>query len=401
MMNTPVQAPAPVNGLILPGGGARAAYQVGVLKVMAEMLPADAPNPFPVITGTSAGSINAAVLAERALDFHLGVRELTGIWENVTVDEVFRTDLMAMMGNSLSWLWALIRGRLGRQHAHSFLDTSPLRDLLERHIRFARIQQAVDCGALQALAITASGYTSASSISFFQGRDDLNGWVRSRRQGRRADITLDHIMASVAIPLVFPAVRIGQEYFGDGAIRQGAPLSPAVHLGATRILVIGLRNDDPNELPEITKPQSPGFGQIMGYMLDTLFMDRLAVDLERLERINALLKHVDRAALGSAEGLIPIDATVLVPSADIRDIVHRYTRRLPHSVKFLLRSLGGLKPGSRQLVSYLMFDSGFCRELIELGYADGKAQRDKLLPFVESGGAGQTKKVLGGRNEML
>lgn len=379
----------PVNGLILPGGGARAAYQVGVLKALAEQLPEGAPNPFPVITGTSAGCINATVLADRAMNFPDGVQALVGIWSNLTVDKVFRTDLMEMLSNSLGWLWAVIRGRLGSPGAHSLLETRPLRDLLERHIRFARIQQAVDAGALQALAITASGYTSARSITFFQGEPALSGWVRARREGRRAAITLDHVMGSVAIPLIFPAVRVGQEYFGDGAIRQGAPLSPAVHLGATRILVIGLRNDDPNELPTITKPRAPSFGQIMGYMLDTLFMDSLYVDLERLERINALLAHVDRADIDFPEGLTPIEATVLVPSADIRDIVCRHVRRLPWSVKLLLRAMGGLKPGSRQLVSYLMFDGGFCSELIELGYADGKAQRDKLLPFVQSGGAGQ------------
>jgi len=390
------KAHAPVNGLILPGGGARAAYQVGILKALAELLPADAPNPFPVIAGASAGCINATVLADRAMNFPDGVQTLAGIWGNVTVDKVFRTDLMEIVRNSLGWLWALLWGRLGSAGAHSLLDTQPLRDLLERHIRFARIQQAVDSGALRALAITASGYTSARSITFFQGQPGLSGWVRSRREGRRAEITLDHVMGSVAIPLIFPAVRIGREYFGDGAIRQGAPLSPAVHLGATRILVIGLRNDDPNELPTITKPRAPSFGQIMGYMLDTLFMDSLYVDLERLERINTLLAHVDTGDVEYPEGLSPIEATVLVPSVDVRDIVRRHMHRLPRSVKLLLRGLGGLKPGSRQLVSYLMFDGKFCGELIELGYADGKAQRNKLLPFVQSGGAAQAGKILTG-----
>ncbi len=378
--------PAPINGLILPGGGARAAYQVGVLKAVAELLPTDAPNPFPVIAGTSAGCINATVLADRAMNFPDGVQALAGIWGNLTVDKVFRTDFTAIVSNSLRWLWVMIRGR--SHGAHALLDTQPLRDLLERHIRFARIQQAVDAGALRALAITASGYTSARSITFFQGHNALSGWVRSRRDGRRTEITLDHVMGSIAIPLLFPAVRVGQEYFGDGSIRQGAPLSPAVHLGATRILVIGLRNDDPNDLPVITKPQAPSFGQIMGYMFDTLFMDSLSVDLERLERVNALLAHMQSVGIGYPEGLEPIEATVLAPSADIRDIVRRHVRHLPWSVKLLLRGLGGLKPGSRQLLSYLMFDGRFCSELIELGYADGMAQRDKLLPFVQSGGVG-------------
>lgn len=373
------------NGLLLPGGGARAAYQVGVLKALAELRPRDrAATPFRVISGNSAGCINAAVLASRAMDFHGGVDELAGIWSNLQVSKVFRTDTWTMLSNSMKWLWAIIRGELGTHGAHSLLDNTPLRELLERHIRFARIQQAIHVGHLDAFAVTASGYTSARSVTFFTGRPGLEGWQRTRREGRPEDIGLDHLMASSALPLIFPAVRIGAEYFGDGSMRQGAPLAAPIHLGAERILVIGVRDEQPDR-PErigLLRPRYPSFGQIMGYILDTLFMDSLYLDLERLKRVNELLEHAGRRMKGT--GLRPIDVTVVIPSRDIRDITARYVRRLPRSVKLLLRGLGGLRPGGRQLASYLLFDGGFCSELIELGYADAMAQKDRLMPFTEA-----------------
>lgn len=366
-------------GLVLPGGGARAAYQVGVLKALVEILPDAADNPFPVIVGTSAGSINAAVLAAHARHFSTGVSDLVGLWENIQVNKVFRTDTWELLSNSLRWLWAIIRGDLGAGGVHSLLDNTPLRGLLERHIRLARVQQAIDAGELAALAITASSYGQGRSVTFFQARQELPAWSRTRRGGRPAEINLDHLMASTAIPLIFPAVRIGREYFGDGAMRQAAPLSPAIHLGAQRILVIGVRNEAPDELPE--RPRYPSFGQIMGYLLDTLFMDSLHTDLERLKRVNGLLESLGRQGANNLERLRPIDVTVIVPSQDIRPIAQRYARRLPRSVKLLLRSMGGLRASGRQLVSYLLFDGGFCRELIEMGYQDGLAQREELRRF--------------------
>lgn len=366
-------------GLVLPGGGARAAYQAGVLKAIAELLPAGYPNPFPVIAGTSAGSINAALIASQALHFHAGVTHLVGVWENITTDRVFRTDSLTILKTGMVWLITLLHAGFGRYNPISLLDNSPLRRLLEQHIVFAHLQQAIDEGALDALAITASGYSSARSISFYKSRAGIQPWHRMRRLGQPAELHLDHIMASVALPMIFPAVRIGREYFGDGSMRQSAPLSPAVHLGAERVLVIAVRNEHTNRLPDSDEELAyPSLGQIAGYMLDTLFMDSIYGDLERLQRINETVSHIH----DGPSPLKVIETMVVVPSEDIRDIAQRHKQEFPRSVRLLLRGVGGLRRSGSQLLSYLLFENGYCRELVELGHRDALAQSDKLLSFI-------------------
>ncbi|HEX5339264.1 MAG TPA: patatin-like phospholipase family protein [Gammaproteobacteria bacterium] len=367
-------------GLVLPGGGARAAYQAGVLKAIAELLPPDHPNPFPVIAGTSAGAINAALIASHAQHFHAGVEHLAGVWENISTDRVFRTDSLTIIKTGLSWLFTLLHAGFGRYNPISLLDNTPLRRLLEDHIVFAHLQQAIDSGALHALAITASGYSSARSISFYKARPGAQPWHRMRRLGQAAELRLDHIMASVALPMIFPAVRIGREYFGDGSMRQSAPLSPAVHLGAERVLVIAVRNEQANRLSDgEQEPDYPSLGQIAGYMLDTLFMDSIYGDLERLQRINDTVSHINERPTS----LKVIETLVVVPSEDIRDIAQRHKGEFPRSVRLLLRGVGGLHRSGSQLLSYLLFESGYCRELIALGYRDAMAQSDKLLKFMD------------------
>lgn len=372
----------PCNGLVLTGGGARAAYQAGVLQAIAELNPKPQRNPFPVITGTSAGCINAAVIASHAQHFNAGVDELTALWRHIEVRKVFRTDTAAVLGNALRWVWAILRGNLGSGNVHSVLDNMPLRHLLERHLILARIQQALDYGALRALGIVASGYSSARSVTFFEAAPEVEEWVRPRRFGRAAEITIDHLMASTGIPLIFPAIRIGSEYFGDGSMRLTAPLSPAIHLGADRLLVIGVRDEVPDDSPKSGTPRYPSFGQIMGYILDTLFMDSLYNDVERVHRINSLLDDNNYHAV-TGEALRPVEVTLMLPSKDLREIARRHVKALPRSVKLLLRGMGGLRASSRQLISYLLFDSGFCRELLELGYQDAMSQKDRLMPFFE------------------
>ncbi|HET7921246.1 MAG TPA: patatin-like phospholipase family protein [Gammaproteobacteria bacterium] len=372
-------AACPRIGLVLPGGGARAAYQAGVLRAIAALLPPDCPNPFPVITGTSAGAINAALIASRARHFRTGVEHLAGVWEHITTEQVFRTDTITIIKTGLAWLVTLLHAGFGRYNPVSLLDNTPLRHLLERHIVFAHLQQALDSGALRALAITASGYTSARSISFYKSVAGVQPWHRMRRMGQPAELRLDHIMASVALPMIFPAVRIGREYFGDGSMRQAAPLSPAVHLGAERVLVIAVRNERANPLPDADQePDYPSLGQIAGYMLDTLFMDSIYGDLERLQRINDTVSHIH----DDSSPLKVIETLVVVPSEDIRDIAQRHKREFPRSVRLLLRGVGGLRRSGSQLLSYLLFESGYCRELIELGYRDAMAQADKLRGFM-------------------
>lgn len=379
-------------GLVLPGGGARAAYQAGVLKAIAEVLPPDCPNPFSVIAGTSAGAINAALIASQARHFHAGIAHLVGVWENIRTDRVFRTDSLTILKTGMSWLLTLLHAGIGRYTPVSLLDNAPLRRLLEQHIVFAHLQQAIDEGALDALAITASGYSSARSISFYKSRAGMQPWHRMRRLGQPSELRLDHIMASVALPMIFPAVRIGREYFGDGSMRQSAPLSPAVHLGAERVLVIAVRNEHANRLPESDEsPSYPSLGQIAGYMLDTLFMDSIYGDLERLQRINDTVSHIH-------DGPTPlkiIETMVVVPSEDIRDIAQRHKQEFPRSVRLLLRGVGGLRRSGSQLLSYLLFESGYCRELVALGYQDGMAQADKLLEFMSSETVSQQDQVVG------
>jgi len=366
-------------GLVLPGGGARAAYQAGVLRAIAERLPAGSPNPFPVIAGTSAGAINAALLASSARHFQQGVAHLAGVWEHISTDRVFRTDGLTIIKTVLSWLMSLLHSRFGRYKPISLLDNAPLRRLLEQHIVFAHLQQALDEGALDALAITASGYYSARSISFYKSRPGLQPWHRLRRMGQAVELQLDHIMASLALPMVFPAVRIGREYFGDGSMRQSAPLSPAVHLGAERLLIIAVRNEHANRLPEAgTKLPYPTLGHIAGYLLDTLFMDSIYSDLERLQRINNTVSHIH----DEQPPLKVIDSMVVVPSEDIREIALRHRRDFPLAVRLMLRGLGGLHHSGGQLLSYLLFESSYCRELVELGYKDAMNQADKLMEFI-------------------
>ena len=375
--------PRPKVGLVLPGGGARAAYQVGVLKGLAEMLPQDVPLPFRVISGTSAGAINAALLACHAQDFRHGVAYLDHVWREISSEKVFKIGAWNALKTSVNWLTTLLAGGMDRHKPLSLLDNAPLREMLREHIPFDRLEEGIDAGALDALAITASGYTSARSISFYQGKRGLSPWHRTRRLGQPVEITLDHVMASVALPVIFPAVRIGREYFGDGSMRQSAPLSPAVHLGAERVLVIALRNEHPNRLPlEEEQVAYPSLGQVAGYLLDTLFMDSIYGDLERLQRINNTVSRIPGRE-DDGQPLKIIDTLVITPSEDIRDIAQRHKREFPASVRFLLRGVGGLNRSGSQLLSYLLFEGMYCRDLIDLGMRDAQAQKDQLLGFLD------------------
>jgi NTE family protein len=313
----------PVTGLILPGGGARNAYQAGVLKAIGDMLPEDASNPFPVICGSSSGALNAVLLASSATRFQEGVDRLYGIWANFHVGKVFKVDTWTALKSGLKWGLTFLPGRLGTEQPGSILDNSPLRGLLESHIRFARIQQAIDSGDLRAVSVTASGYTSGRSVTFYQGVNELIPWKRTRRIGQPTELTLNHLMASSAIPVLFPAVKLRNEYFGDGSMRQTAPLSPALHLGANRLLIIGVRNTSLDEPPEdgVVIPY-PSFGQITGYIFDTLFMDSLDADIERMQRINHTIAETrDKRVEFHDTSLRQIDYLVISPSCDIRDIV--------------------------------------------------------------------------------
>ncbi|HNG50210.1 MAG TPA: patatin-like phospholipase family protein [Plasticicumulans sp.] len=383
-MNAPHAAAPhrPRVGLLLTGGGARAAYQVGVLQAIAEWLPPGAPTPFAVISGSSAGAINAALLASHAGAFATGVDALSRLWGRLACSDVFRTDWRAALVSGLLWTGSLAAGGLGRLTPRSLLDSRPLRALLGRHIDFAAVRTAIEDGTLHAFSLSAAGYNSGQSITFFMGHAGLRPWQRTRRIGMPRPLTLDHLMASCAIPFVFPAVRIGYDWYGDGSMRQIAPLSAPLHLGADRLLVIGVREETPDEPDRpILRLEYPSPGQIAGYILDTLFMDALSADIERARRINrtlALIPPERRAQLA----LRPIEIATVFPSRDVRLIAAHHEAHFPRSVRYLLHSLGATRGRGRPLISYLLFEGGFCGELIALGYRDAQDARERLCTLL-------------------
>jgi NTE family protein len=382
-------------GLVLTGGGARAAYQVGVLKAVAEIrreFGEQRSNPFPVITGTSAGAINAAALACGADDFDASVAGLCEVWENFRAEQVYRSDSIGVIRTGARWLtmvsmgWAIARWRKARPR--SLLDNSPLETLLTRLVSTERLHRVMAEGHLRALAITASSYGSGLHVTFYDAIDDILPWTRSQRLAVRAPITVAHLLASSAIPFVFPAVVLDidghREYCGDGSMRQAAPISPAVHLGAERILVVGAgrMHEPPGE--RAGSSEYPNLAQIAGHALSSIFLDALAVDVERLQRINTTLALLPPEAR-AATSLKPIDVLVIAPSERLDDIAARHLKSLPLPIRALLGALGVSGKGDdargAALASYLLFEAPYTRELIALGVRDTLAQREAVLAF--------------------
>ncbi|TDI82647.1 MAG: patatin-like phospholipase family protein [Betaproteobacteria bacterium] len=370
----------PKVGLILTGGGARAAYQVGVLRAVSAMLPKGVRNPFPVICGTSAGAINATSLAVSARNFHEGVRQLVEVWENFHVNQVYRSDPIGMLYNSVRVLASLL---LNRHSAISLLDDSPLTKLLGHRLPFRGIQKSIKSGALHALGITAWGYTSGQSVTFYQGAENITPWGRKRRIGISTNIGVEHLAASSAIPFLFPAMKINREYFGDGSMRQLAPISPALHLGAERILVIGV-HDTKNAQPDRVKIVGyPPMAQIAGHVMNSIFLDSLDVDLERLQRINEIIQLIPRGTLeNSSMQLRPIKSMVISPSEEINKIAEQYAHTLPLTMRLAYRAIGAMGRDGSTLLSYLLFEKPFCQALIKLGHQDTMSHKSEILQFI-------------------
>jgi len=373
----------PKIGLILTGGGARAAYQVGFLRAVSHMLPRGAPNPFQIICGTSAGAVNAAVMAAGATEFQRTVRRLMLVWKYFHVDHVYRSDVLSVVGNGSKWLAALLLGGLGKNNPTSLLDNAPLAQLLRRHLDFAGIRRSIEAGALYALSVTASGYTSGQSVTFFQGVPGLAGWHRARRIGVPEMIDIDHLMASSALPFLFPAVPLRREFFGDGSMRQIAPISPALHLGADRVIVIGVGRQAGSQTERVKTIAYPSLAQIAGHALNSIFLDSLEVDIERLQRINRTIRFIapEERARHDLQ-LREVDVLVISPSEEIDRMAARHTRELPRSIRFLLRGLGATRAGGATLTSYLLFEPAYCRALITLGYQDTMVRREEVLRFI-------------------
>lgn len=380
-MDTPFEyraASRPTIGLVLTGGGARSAYQVGVLVALAEMMPRTR-NPFRVIVGTSAGAIAAGVLASEAHHWRRAVAGLERVWANFRSEQVFHVDPVHMLRAGFHWVLALVSGGLVLSPPKSLLDNTPLRQLLGIHVDCAGVRRSIARGHLNALALCSTSYGTGQSVAFYDGIESIHEWSRERRIGRRSELTLDHLMASSAIPLLFPPMRLGDQFFGDGAMRQLNPLSPAIHLGADRLLIIGVRARRQAgvvvDRPEMSMPTP---GEIFGYMLDTLFTDQVYGDLEQVERINQLVT----AAPDAARGLRYVETLMLAPSVDPREIAARHTAEMPQGLRALLRVIGGRGASGLQLPSYLMFEAGYTRDLIKLGYHDAMEARSQLMGFM-------------------
>lgn len=372
----------PKLAIVMTGGGARAAYQIGVLKAISEMLPRGAPCPFTIVCGTSAGAINAASLAAKNDNFKHSVRRMNFVWSNFRSNHVFRTDALGILKTGAHWLLTMIMGGFGGHNPMYLLDRTPLRKLLEKYIDSSIFQSAIDNESLHALSINATGYSSHQSVSFYHGHSSLKNWKRAQRIGFSTRITVDHLMASSAIPFLFCPVKLNREYFSDGSIRQTAPISPALHLGADRVLVIGNHQNEP-VLDRVSNPKPPTLGEIAGHTLNSIFLDSLDADIERLQRINktvGLIGDKDREKHGVT--LRKVEVQVISPSDDIGKMAAEHAHELPWSIKTLLRGIGAYSKTDSSFMSYLLFEKGYCNALIKLGYEDTLREKENILHFL-------------------
>ncbi len=365
--------------LVLPGGGARGSYQVGVLKGIMQII--DKQNCFPIITGTSAGAINATVLASYADDLSYGVARLEKFWTSIHCHDVYRTDARVIAKTIIKVFGAILFSRFGVTAPRSLLDNSPLTTFLTRELNLAKIADVIASGNLDGVAITASSYDTSVAKSFYQGISTIKSWHRTRRLGVPTKISVEHILASAALPFLFPAQLIGNEYYGDGGLRMLAPLSPAIHLGAEKIMVIGTRDENPIPVPDVAGDY-PSMGELGGYMLDTIFMDTLMGDLSRLNRINETISLLGQDKKNQSH-LRPIDTMIIKPSVDVRGVTEKHAGDIPRPVRTLLKMIGGWGKDWR-MPSYLLFEPPYTKDLIALGYQDAIDNKQKIADFFSS-----------------
>ncbi|MGI2113318.1 patatin-like phospholipase family protein [Shewanella frigidimarina] len=366
--------------LVLGGGGARAAYQIGVLKALVQFYPRNHNVPFDIICGTSAGAINAISIATHASCFHLAIKKLDWVWRHFETHKVYRTSIPQVLRHLGRMAIKGLQDDKVNTDAGSLLDNQPLRELLNNLIDFKRIDRNIGNDALKAISIDSSCYNNSRSYTFYQGNEHIDDWQRARRVGIRSLLNTEHLLASSAIPMVFPSIKLNQAYYGDGSVHQLSPLSSPIHLGANKIFVINL--DSPHKHFPIEFEYHPKTATIAGHLLDTIFSDTLNSDLERLQRVNNTLSMIspqDRETLN----LRHIDTLVIKPSQDLSRIAERFYDDMPFAIKTLLQLFGINRQSDSSIVSYLLFEKSYTTTLIDLGYQDAMDRIDEIKQFFD------------------
>ena len=389
-------------GLVMTGGGARGAYQTGVLKRIGELKRARTQgNPFPIIGGASAGAINGAALATGCDDFVLVTQILAKVWATLEPSDIFHCDVLSQVHNSLTWILDLsFGGILGGGNAKSLLDATPLRHFLSRHLDCDRIQENIKRGDLYALAISATNYNSGKSYLFIQGRKGHPMWKRIRLVTVATKITVDHVCASSAIPMVFQPVRLktprGSAFFGDGCLRLQQPLSPVIRLGAEKVFAIGVRCGSKEKQEETTDERKPSIAQVIGVLLNVMFLDHLATDLEHLGHLNQLLDagHINQLGMEGGQKIRPLGIFVITPSVNLSDLAEQHQRDLPALIHYFVSSLGRDAASCADLMSYLLFTPSYTRDLIAIGYHDASERIDEIEDFLYSSQEGDAENEL-------
>jgi NTE family protein len=375
-------------GLVLTGGGARAAYQVGALLAIAEMR-GSGPSPFRILAGVSAGAINATSIAAGADEFPVAAARLADIWRGLTPDRVYRTDARGLVSIGSRWLKDLSGGGVfGSSRINYLLDTAPLTELLRNALPVARISHLVRADYLRGVAVSTTSYATGLAVTFYDGAKDIQPWFRRTRIGVRERLRLPHVLASAAIPIFFPPVRIKGLFYGDGCVRMSAPLSPAIHLGAQRIVAIGVQNIPPVDLPpERARAARRDFlapSEIAGVLLNAVFLDSIEADVERLERVNRTIDFIPPEQRGTAsQPLRSVPTLVLRPSQDLGTLAADQYHRFPRMLRYLLKGIGATGETGSDLLSYLAFEPEYVNRLMDLGYADTMRRRVEVEAFLE------------------
>lgn len=379
----------PKYGLVLSGGGARAAYQAGVLKGISEILGSDfGDHPFPIITGVSAGAINASQLASGTGSFADQVEKLNTIWNELNPEQVLRTDFRSLSSLGAGWIKDLsFGGMLGKSQSTHLLDSTPLLKLLESNIDFEQIHKNVLDKTIHGVAVTATSYSTGTSLTFFDSIE-MSEWTRSSRIGLKVPLGVEHVMASSAIPFIFKPVRIGKSFYGDGGIRSNTPLSPAIHLGAEKILSIGVRyfrsGTEVRELNQEVEMDSITISDVAGIMFNSVFLDAIEFDYERLQRINTTLDLISEEVRANHPGrLKKIPALLIQPSVDLGEMAASEFNRFPRMMRYLLQGIGASRERGADLLSYIAFDKAYTSKLVEIGHKDAMNKRVEIRNFFE------------------